>query len=455
MDETPLMLSTTSRHLDDDEISDDLGMTSTTSGRVYYSMDDASSKKDLYFSCDEDQRPSSLLQRLNSDAPNSVFFLRATGILSPWSIKEQSTSCYHTLTTILYWIAHMINLVTLPYFFVVSVIYFITVDYGTIKKMFEYGVIIDGLLFLQVVVLIPYLYGSVEYLLAKSDSTTQPSHYSNQAFAYLVKSYEINSFKSLMWTCYLFFGVFFAMLLIDLVVKFTLSIQNLFRVNLLEYVSICAITATLLFVSVDCRVCYAVIDRLVQLVKAADANGRITINMSQLKESREEVDCRVQRHAQTITWIVVVAVLNIIYLLVVDIISTKWTAKELLELLPWKLASYFKEIAFLMVLFNESAKLNEKADELTQLIANHVVPGDGDGYVDDHAKISIESGSGTDFLHFQIRRLTLVNALVTKPISFPIAGRRWTKMDMLLQVMTVVVTTFIVVVRAIVIGNTT
>lgn len=393
---------------------------------------------------------STLFQALSVQAPEVVHFLRASGILSTWLLlRRNQVQRALTCREVWYDIAYALNLLSMPYFLIVSVIYFLTNNYGSMKVMFEYGVIIDSLLFLQIVVLIPFLYQSVRHLLIATPHNKDSNGKSQHHFFQFVRSAEVQAFQDLMPMCYVFFAVFLVMLVIDFIVKFKLSTENLLRVNLLEYVSICAITASLLFVSADCRVCYAIADRLLQQVKSGVS--QMPLNMAQLKQSRQEVDDRVQRHAYTISWIVLVAVLNILYLLVVDIISTKWTAKELLELLPWKLASYFKEIAFLMVLFNESAKLNEKADELMHNIANHELPGDEDRF----SVVAPEGVAEQEMMRQQVRRLTLVNALATKPISFPIAGRRWTKMDMLLQVMTVVATSLIVIVRAIVLGNTT
>lgn len=363
----------------------------------------------------------SLLDVLQVDAPEVVQFLQGIGILSPWMVKSFNKSYFCFFA---YSLMYLVVRITLPYFFIVSAVYFAKSQEST-RMLVEYGILIDSLLFMQVAVLLPFLFYAIQDL-----QQIRKSEY--------FLNLELTAYKEFIPVCYIFASVFFFMIILDFIFKFRLSMENLLRVNLLEYVSICAISATLLFISTDCRMCLSLVESLIHKAKSN------TLTMRELLQTRQEIDHRVQRHAATISLIVLVAVFNILYLFVFDIMFTHWTMRRLLELLPWKMASYAKEIVFLMILFNESAKLNERADYLVQTIANEC----------EKSASQEEEGPDAEAATFrsEVQRLLLLAALTTKPISFRIAGRRWTKMDMLLQVVAVIVTTLIVVIRAIIMG---
>lgn len=411
MDRSPLLIP----EVDDEERQVDL---TSAGGTIAFLPADAApnvvnDKKNVY------KQPDNFLEALQYDAPEVVNFLLSLGILSPWALRHYVKSSF---TFFLYNISYGVALVAIPFFIVASIAYF-AIIHESLGVYIEYGVLIDSLLFIQVLILLPFLRDVI-------------SHLYDQRKSDRLLFIELSAFKSLMNICYLFCFVFYLLIVLDFILKFRLSIANWLRVNVLEFISIGLMSTAVLFIASDCRVCVSLVDTLCR--KATEQ----TLSMRELLQTRQDIDDRVQRHARTISLITFMAVLNILYLLIFDIILPKWTVRQLLDLLPWKLASYAKEIVFLMILFNESAKLNEKADILMSIVANN------DGRVGTHIADESELEDPT-VLRKQVQGLMLFSALSTKPISFPIAGRRWTKMDMILQIVTIAVTTVIVFIRAI------
>eukprot|EP01033_Poteriospumella_lacustris_P008566 gene8566-6163_t len=411
MDRSPLLIPV----VDDEERQVDL---ISAGGTITFLTADAPPNVD----CDTKniyKRPDNFLEALQCDAPEVVNLLLSLGILSPWALRHYIKS---NVAFFLYNISYGVALLAIPFFVFASIAYF-SIIHETLGVYIEYGVLIDTLLFIQVLILLPFLRDLI-------------SHLYDQRKSDRLLFIELSAFKSLMKTCYLFCFVFYLLILMDLILKFRLSIANWLRVNILEFVSIGLMSTAVLFIAADCRVCVSLVDTLCR--KATEQ----TLSMKELLQTRQDIDDRVHRHARTISLITFMAVLNILYLLVFDIILPKWTAQQLLDLLPWKLASYAKEIVFLMIIFNESAKLNEKADILVSVVANN------DGRLDAHVVDESELEDPA-VLRKQVLGLMLFSALSTKPISFPIAGRRWTKMDLILQLVAISATTVIVFIRAI------
>lgn len=409
MDRSPLLIPVD----DDEERQVDL---TSAGGTITFLTADAppnvdSDKKNIY------KQPENFLEALECDAPEVVNLLLSLGILSPWALRHYIKS---NAAFFLYNISYGVALLAIPFFVFASIAYFSTI-HETLGVYIEYGILIDTLLFIQVLILLPFLRDLI-------------SHLYDQRKSDRLLFIELSAFKSLMNTCYIFCFVFYLLILMDLILKFRLSIANWLRVNVLEFVSIGLMSTAVLFIASDCRVCVSLVDTLCR--KATEQ----TLSMKELLQTRQDIDDRVHRHARTISLITFMAVLNILYLLVFDIILPKWTGRQLLDLLPWKLASYAKEIVFLMIIFNESAKLNEKADILMSAVANNGV----DAHAVDESELEDPA-----VLRKQVQGLMLFSALSTKPISFPIAGRRWTKMDMILQLVAISATTVIVFIRAI------
>ena len=170
--------------------------------------------------------------------------------------------------------------------------------------------------------------------------------------------------------------------------------------NLLAQISIsCFLSVNMMLVGVDCGVCILIISDLINQMHSK------SLTMERFNDARNDIHQRVKHAKFTNDLVVATAVLNVILLLLVLYLSKIVDPLILLA----TTCVYLREIPYLLLVFLQTAKVNDKSDELLTLLGT--APW-GCSVVDQR-----------EYEYHHSRVMLYINAQANL-ISFPLAGLR-------------------------------
>ena len=105
---------------------------------------------------------------------------------------------------------------------------------------------------------------------------------------------------------------------------------------------------------------------------------------------------------------------------------THWSQR--IAVVYWILA-YFKDLFFLLVVFNESARVNERANQLSSILSQRMWH-NGD-------------------VNSNLNRLSMFANLTNEPLGYVLGNRRWTTGDMIIYAGVIVLISLFVLIRSI------
>ena len=171
------------------------------------------------------------------------------------------------------------------------------------------------------------------------------------------------------------------------------------------------LAVNLLFVGADAKICYNLVEELLMAAKAR------TLDLELLHRAKDEIKRRVDGSFYSNTAVVLVAGMNV---LAFNILLYLIRLSNNNPNITMTAGLYIKEFIFLGFVFVYTASVNEKADELRHFLARY----------------SWDSIEDKELDHTRVK---LFVSLIDEPISFALAGYRYKRMDIAIQVASVAI----------------
>ena len=182
------------------------------------------------------------------------------------------------------------------------------------------------------------------------------------------------------------------------------------------------LAANVLFLAVDAKISVNLFEEAIIEAKQQ------TLTIDKFNLIRQEVDRRVNASFWMNACLVVIAICNTLAFNVL-LYSLPPSSNELAyKSTIYELFLFAKEFLFLIIVFYVTAQVNEKADELTSYLAKNMWTCVEDKTVD----------------HM---RLVIYVAALDSPITFPLAGYRYKRIDIVIQLGTIVISSLIPIIQ--------
>jgi hypothetical protein len=216
-----------------------------------------------------------------------------------------------------------------------------------------------------------------------------------------------------------FAAFFFACFLVVLAIPSLWADVYAFSAYLIELVSIAALTASLFFLCADCRIAYYHVNEL-----CAQASYQ-KLSSEQIARARRRIAARSRQHLRANNLVAALAVAHVVWF-VFRVFFTHWSKR--ISVVVW-IPIYFKELIYLLLACREISRVNDRSAQLQGILAQRMWHG-GD-------------------LASNVLRLSMFAMLANEPLSFVVAGRRWSRSDLAVAWSAVVMLSLLVVVRSV------
>ena len=217
-----------------------------------------------------------------------------------------------------------------------------------------------------------------------------------------------------------FFIIFFSWLVIICLIP-QLLWDNVYVLSayLIEITSISCLTVNLLIIGTDCRIVYHYINELCTMASYQK------LTQDDILRVRKICKLRSRTYLITNNSVILLGVINIIWF-IFRVFFTHWINR--LSVVIWILV-YFKDLIFLLIIFNESARVNERANQLNTILSSRIW----------------HNGE----VNSNLNRLSMFANLTNEPLGYVLGGRRWTTGDMVIYAGIIVLISLFVLIRSI------
>ena len=362
------------------------------------------------FSCvsyliNDNCKSESLLWYIRKEHRNSVLlFLKFSGIL--W-IDPNDPMPFQILCGL--WFIYSKIVYLFSFIYLGQILHESNVPQNTTKMKFQFMIVPIASIF-QILSILPSIHHFSTRLNSKCLKIELPHFYSQLLYCILFYVFALPT------------GLMFFAYNIEISINTKTQLFYLYSTIFAEIAITGILAVNLLFLYVDAKISINLLNEAINEAKLH------TLTLENFCLIRQEIARRVNASFWMNACLVLVAIGNVLAFNIV--LYTLSTASPILyKLTIYEVLIFIKEFLFLGIEFYVTSQVNEKADELTSVLAK-------------------QSWNKADDTSLEVMRMSIYISAIDNPISFPLAGYRYKRIDILIQLGTIGISSLIPIIQS-------